>query len=354
MIVYLMMFPSAWALPSTCSVGNATSDVVAAVARGEEAFGAMSSADLEKAANDATSLIGCLDEQLTKADVASYFRLRGYLAFVQRDKAAALTWFDAAKALIPSYVLPASLVSENHPLRGLYDSAEGGDPPLGAAPLSAPTAGFVTVSGARTEVAPVGRPWVLQQLDANGRVVQTALVMAGEPMPELVVVGGGTPDPEPATTKVPRTSDDAAVALLVRVGPAVQRASAEGALLGEIGPAATVRIGGPVHLDAGATLGVTVRAVDGQRGVQPVLRLGARAELGSGGTRGYVGLAGLGALGRSGFAPGAGALGGVRASLGESALFELDVLAGWTGNSGGGARSGGLWSMVSAGLGVKL
>lgn len=154
----------------------------ASVDAASAAFAAMDVEGFSSRQARADADLACLEEPLTRSDVAAYHRMSGMSAFLQRDREGAVAAFRAALAVQPAFELPASIAPEGHPLRALYEQAAvatDADPVAVLVPRGA----TLLVDGQRSTTRPVDRPALLQLLGPDGAVLWSGRVDAGAVLP---------------------------------------------------------------------------------------------------------------------------------------------------------------------------
>ena len=149
------------------------------------ADGAFNDMDLDAfhaARAQSLAALGCLSEPLTTTQIAALYRMQAFGAFVDRDKAAGVLYLRALLAVAPAYILPEAVAPPGHPLRAWYDEALVRAPGPTAV-VAPPQRGWVQVDGRTVEQRPTDRPYVFQVFNADGGVISTHLLAAGEAPP---------------------------------------------------------------------------------------------------------------------------------------------------------------------------
>lgn len=147
----------------------------------DAAFADLDADTFTQALGQARAAVPCLSSPLSSGQVAAYHRAEAFQSFLDRDHASAVQHFRAMLVASPGYRLSELVAPDGHPLRVDFDIAQG----LPAEPkrtLPAPVEGSLRVDGSDTLQAPVALPFVLQQVDAEGRVLGSALVEPGSTM----------------------------------------------------------------------------------------------------------------------------------------------------------------------------
>lgn len=154
-----------------------------AIGRAEVAFTAMDAPGFDGAMVDARAAFECQTDPLTPILCADWHRVLALDAFLRDDGPDAVLAFHAALNTTPGYDLPTTIAPSGHPLRTQFEQAKL-VAPGGTLELSSPEEGWLSVDGQRSQIAPAGRPFVLQRFDDDGHVIETVYVELGAPMPE--------------------------------------------------------------------------------------------------------------------------------------------------------------------------
>jgi len=151
-----------------------------AVTSVEQAWREMDSERVQLAVGRADVAVTCASAALSPEDVAGYFRVRGYGAFLAGDIPTAELSLLAARRIHPRYVLPEDLVADSHPMRKMFVTLAY-RPTVERAPLGRPAQGVLVVDGVSDATSvPTERPFVFQHLDAAGAVLSTSVLEVGE------------------------------------------------------------------------------------------------------------------------------------------------------------------------------
>ncbi|MCB9677323.1 MAG: hypothetical protein H6737_19585 [Alphaproteobacteria bacterium] len=174
----------AWSGAALAGCENPTSneEVVVALEAAVTAYESLDVTGFRDAAVRAEQATLCLDESITRANAAELHRIRGLVAFVDRQEDECRKRFAAARNIEPEYSFPVSLVPEGNPVLDLYGAM---DPTDGAkVTLPWPKDGSVRLDGSprleRNEALPV----IFQRIDVRGAVVETLIIPAGGSVPE--------------------------------------------------------------------------------------------------------------------------------------------------------------------------
>lgn len=144
----------------------------------DAAFADLDADTFSQALGQAREAVPCLSATLSAGQVAAYHRAEAFQSFLDRDHAAAVQHFRAMLAASPGYRLSDLVAPDGHPLRVDFYIAQG-LPVEPTRTLPAPTEGSIRVDGAATQQAPAALPFVLQHVDAEGKVLRSALVEPG-------------------------------------------------------------------------------------------------------------------------------------------------------------------------------
>lgn len=164
--------------PAACPKPVEPGELARLLSTADAAFADLDADTFSDAVVQARAAIPCLSAALSAGQVAAYHRAEAYQAFLDRDHAAAVQHFRAMLAASPGYRLSELVAPEGHPLRVDFDIALG-LPVEPTRTLPTPTMGLLRVDGRETDQAPTALPFVLQQVDAEGKVLASTLVEQG-------------------------------------------------------------------------------------------------------------------------------------------------------------------------------
>ncbi len=321
----------------------------------ELAFSARDKGRMTTAADSAKAELTCIDERLAPADIATFLRAQGVAAFIERERSEAASLFETARELDPDFAFDAELLSESHPLRGLYESI-----PAGAAavtnPLDDPAEGWLSVNGTVAKTVPVGRAYVLQRFDPAGAVLDTWLVGVGSPVPDY-------PTASEAPVEQPRSGDGSSV--VVGGGILLVPNDTDSQVFGAAAVTVLVPIFDSVAFDLHVGNGIAAYTnPDNERFTLnlPYARLGPRFWVGAPDAelRPYLGIGYLSALHRPEasetlkYVPGGAANAGIRTLLSESVVLDIDAQVGVTAQFDPNRSGPGLQAGVLLGLGYRF
>lgn len=187
--------------------------------RARESFEGVRPSDFRAALARLDDQLRCLNEPPGSHTLASWYRLNGLRAFMDKDPEGAKGWFAAANALDPS-VASAPKLPAGHPAIALW--AEAATLPLGQEEAPPPAEGALLWDGRAGLARPTGRPTLMQRTDESGAVVWTGLLRPADALPDYPVKAvAATPEVPPPAAEVPaeRTRHPAVrVALLAGAG----------------------------------------------------------------------------------------------------------------------------------------
>lgn len=199
-VTLLAVVAQARADVNVCEEGVTTVTVERALMDAEVAWGRMDVPGFRAAAEDARRMLPCLSDALYPSTAARYHRMRGMLAFVERDQAEARRDFAAARALEPAWRFPESIAPDGHPVLEDYTAlALDGARYQRVAP---PARGRITFDGLPTSLRARDWPTVVQVFDADGGVATTRWLRPtdalpvyepGPPTPDSLARGGRAP-----------------------------------------------------------------------------------------------------------------------------------------------------------------
>ncbi|MFZ5476632.1 MAG: hypothetical protein ACOZNI_07635 [Myxococcota bacterium] len=178
--------PAATAASPSCSTLTTRLDFARAAFAGEVAFAEMDIEALGRAREDAMRALICLGEPVGPSEAASFHRLMAMDAFTVQELDRVRAEFHAARRLQPGYQIPESVAPGGHPLVRLYDAAADADE--GALePVATADRGWIVTDGVRGAPRPAGISTILQRFDADGAIVETVYLLAGDPLPAWAV-----------------------------------------------------------------------------------------------------------------------------------------------------------------------
>lgn len=193
----MIVVSAAWAAPApvdACAVRTRAAALEAALGDGDVAVRMLDADALQRALDQATAVLPCLEDPLYPDQIARLYRLRGVQAVVGDDPAAAAAWFRGARDLLPAFRVDETL---GQPILEAWAAAVPSD-----ATIPLPRAdGAWSVDGRPATAAPTDHPWTLQWLGTDGAVRATAILESGASEPPFGVAGPAAP-PLPAPASV--------------------------------------------------------------------------------------------------------------------------------------------------------
>ncbi len=148
--------------------------------------------------HDLRNQLACLRDPLTPADAAAIHRVEALDLFLAGDRRGAAWAYSAAALLEPAYELPLGIAPRGNPLRGVWLEGRALDPGP-SRELDRPADGALLLDGRRSLRRPELRPVVFQRVDEYGRVVETAYLSPGDPVPVYRTWVPTGPPRQPAT-----------------------------------------------------------------------------------------------------------------------------------------------------------
>ncbi|MEZ4316677.1 MAG: hypothetical protein R3F61_04215 [Myxococcota bacterium] len=244
-----MLVLTAAALASGCETPFTRQSLGALLADAEVADRALAIDDVLASTAAIRDGLPCAAFRLEAAELASFYRLRGWALFTNED-AGSRPWLATAYGLQPAHPysppLPPAMQAE-------WDAASAAWSQVDPTPLAPPASGTLVVNG-RDSAAPVGLPWVLQHFGPDGAVRDTWLVAPGDPVPTYEVAAPEPMVPDPVAPRPVEAPVPVEPVPPVPVeGPVSKRRSgAPGAVLAGVG---AVGVGAGAALWTGANLG---------------------------------------------------------------------------------------------------
>lgn len=126
-------------------------------------------------------IVPCLSDTVPRYLAAELHRLFGLQAAAVGDRTLMEQAFTAARNLEPEYKFPEAMVPPNSPVMEEYQRIREGSEERES--VREPKHGYLRFDGRPGTTRPVNSPTVVQVVHRSGRVLQTAYVLPGEPMP---------------------------------------------------------------------------------------------------------------------------------------------------------------------------
>lgn len=176
------------AFAADCPEQSSAADVTSALSAAEASYVTMDASGFASQLQRAHDLLPCLEDVLSKADVAALYRIDALEDYLAGDSEAARDHFASALGIQPYYKLSSALAVEGNPLQELYDEARTavGGP---TAVVTPPVGALLYVDGVRSDHRPAARAALLQMTAQNGAVLWTALTTLDEPLPDAEALG---------------------------------------------------------------------------------------------------------------------------------------------------------------------
>jgi hypothetical protein len=175
------------------------------ISKADLAFAKMDAEGFRAARWQADAAIPCLSSAVQIGQAAAFYRMQALGAFMDQEHAKTVGWFKSVFAVAPQYVLPEALAPTGHPLRIDFEVAQD-MPRIDGDPVRRPASGLIRVDGKIASELPRDRPYLWQHADADGRALQSQVVVPGmKPPPYKTARGNQRPSkPVGQYTKVKR------------------------------------------------------------------------------------------------------------------------------------------------------
>ena len=166
---------------AACPTAAALSELNRDVDRAERAYGTLDLDGFMSSSDALRADLPCLGEPMTRVVAARIHRVEGLRGFVDSDRRAAAQSFAAARSLEPDYRFPEDLVPSGYPEWELYDAI---DLTLGGSAKVDPMIdGYILFDGKVGPERPTEWAAIVQIINEEGEVVNTAYLRPGQPMP---------------------------------------------------------------------------------------------------------------------------------------------------------------------------
>lgn len=174
---------------AACPAPVGTDAVQGALDTAELAFANLDVTAFDGATDAALGLLPCVSEPMSRQLAASVHRFVGLRRFVDRDLDAARSSFAAARSIEPGFAFASSFVPDDNPVRVEYAAI---DPATGAGAEAPPVdGGYLLFDGSIGTTRPTSFPTIVQVMNGDGTVSQTAYLSPGQALPTYAI---GTPD----------------------------------------------------------------------------------------------------------------------------------------------------------------
>ncbi len=166
---------------AACPTPAALSELNRDVDRAERAYGTLDLDGFMSSSDALRTDLPCLSEPMTRVVAARIHRIEGLRGFVDSDRRGAAQSFAAARSLEPDYGFPEDLVPSGYPeweLYGAMDLSLGG-----TATVDPMIDGYILFDGKVGPERPTEWAAIVQIINEDGEVVNTAYLRPGQPMP---------------------------------------------------------------------------------------------------------------------------------------------------------------------------
>jgi len=172
---------------AACPTQVSPDDLSLRLTEADVAFLDLDEEGFEQARTAAAWSVPCLSGSIASGQAAGFHRVEALGSFLARDHAATVRSFRSVLAASPGYLLSEDVAPEGHPLRMLFDVAEGLAPATGPE-LATPRKGEIWIDGVSVMAQPAGRPFIFQHLGPEGEIYASALVQAGGSLPAYAAI----------------------------------------------------------------------------------------------------------------------------------------------------------------------
>jgi hypothetical protein len=176
----------------------------------EAAFIAIDDTAFDAAYAKLKTAVPCIAEPLGASDAVTLHRAMALGSFVDGDDAASRRSLTAVRVLQPGWTPPVSLMAPGTPIRDIWDGTKPDDP---RAPIPAPPPGGFRIDGSAATDVPTQRAYIVQAVDANGKVDLTRYLHQPDLLPRY-----DAPATASTTTKPAKESHPMRIVGLVGAG----------------------------------------------------------------------------------------------------------------------------------------
>jgi len=160
--------------------------------------------DFDKAAvaegyTQAGAQLRCLEEPLSTDQAAHFHRVTGLVRFLEHEDEATRTAFAAARAIDPTFTLPATIAPSDHPLHEFYGAIDLAELPEEA--LAPAATGELLRDGRPAKMSRRALPAIFQLVSPEQVPEWTVLVLSGDPLPGYETAAPPPPEPVADTTE---------------------------------------------------------------------------------------------------------------------------------------------------------
>ena len=166
---------------AACLTNSSGAELDERLLAAEAAYADLDPQAFGRALDDASLLLPCLSDVLSPAMSAQYHRLRGLRYYATGEQESALHALQAARTLEPGYVFPDELLPPDHALRRTFETLPTTESRTERPPQ--PAAADLVFDGVPGPRRPVERATLVQLVDPDGAVSQTAWVPPDAELP---------------------------------------------------------------------------------------------------------------------------------------------------------------------------
>ncbi len=214
------------ALAADCETPTSTQDVFDAVGSAHADLTEVDIDAFKAHADQAMAAVPCVTDSFNKHMAAELHRLQGLRRAIDGEKVRSAQAFAAARTLEPAYAFPLTMVPEGSPVVGDYQTLPIDTGASAAVPV--PATGSLLFDSRSGGERPQHWPTLVQLLDGDGAVAQTAYLWPDDPMIAYEASAlAPLPDPDPQPKPKDRRSLGAPL-----LGGAIAAGVASGALYG--------------------------------------------------------------------------------------------------------------------------
>ena len=177
----LLTIGIALAAAADCPRTYDTTDIVEAANAAESYFTKTDEAGFVSSHQALADRLGCSKDVLSLAAIARVHRVEVLAAFLEGREDRVSRALAGVFVAEPGHQIPATLVPDGHPVRGLIPNAMTALRDDPGVELPKPGSGWIEVDGTYAARAPVQRAALLQQIDGQGAVLATHYRWPDEP-----------------------------------------------------------------------------------------------------------------------------------------------------------------------------
>lgn len=190
-IFLTLVYAASYAL-AACDVVATPADLAREVISAERAYEGGELDTFAKAITAANAVVPCLDGPLSPAIAAGFHRVAAFSAITRDDAPAAVAELRAVLAVEPQWQISEAIAPPGNPNREAFDAAKIAG--LGGSSLAHPPGGVVLyVDGSPVGTLPTERPYLLQAIRSDGRVVGNQAMQVHQTVPTWAVAPRSRP-----------------------------------------------------------------------------------------------------------------------------------------------------------------